>query len=206
MLNMPPDSSQVVSIIGIDPGSHCLGVGVIRFDITTLRIVDCDAWTLVGKKLAGKQGWMTDLHGERNGRVYALEQELLRIFQYFQPLEIASESPFINSKFPQAGLALTVVVCGIRQAVMQYDVWKELHLIDPPTVKMAVGAPGNAPKEVVKEKIMAIPNLNYIGSMALSSLDEHSIDALAVAFCRFRLLMEKLCLSSPHFSPNSNSA
>jgi Holliday junction resolvasome RuvABC endonuclease subunit len=201
---MPPDSSQVVSIIGIDPGSHCLGVGVLKIDITTLKIVSSDAWTLVGKRLVGKNDWTTSIHGERNGRVYALEQELLRIFRYFQPLEIASESPFINSKFPQAGLALTVVVCGIRQAVMQYDVWRELHLIDPPTVKMAVGAAGNAPKEVVKEKIMLLPNLNYIGTVPLSQLDEHSIDALAVAFARFRLLMEKLCLCSPHFSPNTN--
>lgn len=203
MLTMPPDSSQVVTIIGIDPGSHCLGVAALSFDVRTLQIAATDAWTLIGKKLAGKHGWMTDLHGERNGRVHALEQELLRIFQYYQPLEIASESPFINSKFPQAGLALTVVVCGIRQAVMQYDLWKELYLIDPPTVKMAVGAPGNAPKEIVKEKLMQLPGLNYIGSTPLAFLDEHSIDALAVAYCRFRLLLEKLCLSSPHFLPSS---
>lgn len=204
MLSMPPDSSQVVSIIGIDPGSHNLGVGMLQIDIPTLRIVASDAWTLVGKKLAKHHEWTTDLHGERNGRVHALEEELLRIFRYYQPLEIASESPFINSKFPQAGLALTVVVCAIRRAVMTYDIWKPLHLIDPPTVKMAVGAPGNAPKEIIKEKIMEMSTLNYIGETPLSQLDEHSIDALAVAICRFRLLLEKLCLSSPSFLPNSN--
>jgi Holliday junction resolvasome RuvABC endonuclease subunit len=176
---------------------------VLGFDLTTFDIVFSDAWTLIGKKLAGKDRWITDLHGERNGRIRAIEEELLRIFNYYQPLLIASESPFINSKFPQAGLALTVVVCAIRQAVMNYDLWKSLDLIDPPTVKMAVGAPGNAPKEIVKEKIMQLPNLNYVGTTPIALLDEHSIDALAVAICRLRTLLEVLCLSSPHSGWNS---
>lgn len=198
MLTMPHGSSPIINILGMDPGSHSLGVAVISIDITTLRIVNSIAWTLDGKKLAGKDDWVTQLHGERNGRVHALENELLEIFRYFQPLEIASESPFINSKFPQAGLALTVVICAIRSAVMHYDLWKELHLVDPPSVKMAVGAPGNAPKEVVKEKVMQLVDLNYTGSTPIHLLDEHSIDALAVTYCRYRKLLEKLCLSLPN--------
>ncbi len=202
MLTMPEASSSIASIIGIDPGSHALGVSVLKFDIRTLEIVSIEAWTLIGKKLVGKDDWVTGVFGERDGRVFALQEELLEIFQYYQPLMIASESPFINSKFPQAGLALTVVVSGIRHAVMQFDVWKPLYLIDPPSVKIAVGAPGNAPKEVVKEKIIQL-GLNYVGPTPLSELDEHSIDASAVAVCRFKKMLEELCLRSPSFSSHS---
>jgi Holliday junction resolvasome RuvABC endonuclease subunit len=189
---MPKDSAQTAFLIGIDPGSHSLGVGVIEFDIATMTIVSSDAWTLSGKKLAGKDDWVTDIHGERNGRVHAIENALYQIFMHFQPLSITSESPFINSKFPQAGLALTVVVCAIRQALMRFDMWKPLLMIDPPTVKMAVGAPGNAPKEVVKEKVMLLKDINYIGSVPLLELDEHSIDALAVCYCSFIRLLERI--------------
>lgn len=202
MLHMPPGSSPIVSIVGLDPGSFNLGVAVILFNVETLQIVSTEAWTLSGIKLAREYPWYTNIHGELDGRIYAMQESFSKTLAYYQPLLVASEAPFISKKFPQAGLVLTRVVSAVRQAVMRYDMWKSLDIVDPPTVKMAVGAPGNAPKEVVKEKVLQIPDLHYNGTVPLHLLDEHSIDAIAVAYGRFRKLLEELCLTSP----NSNSS
>ena len=198
MLTMPETSSNVAVIVGLDPGSFKLGVSVLCFDLVTYQIISTEAWTLDGVKLARDNPWVTEIHGELEGRLFAMRDALSTTLHYFQPLLVASEAPFISKKFPQAGLVLTRVVSAVRQAVMRYDVWKSLDIVDPPTVKMAVGAPGNAPKEVVKEKVMLLPGLNYIGTVPLGSLDEHSIDALAVSYGRYRKLLEELCLVLPN--------
>ena len=110
---------------------------------------------------------------------------LLGIFNYYKPFSIASESPYISNQFPQAGLVLTEVICAIRRAVMRYDSWQNLNLIDPPTIKKSVGAMGNAKKEMMKEKVLSLTDLRYNGIVPIEELDEHAIDALAVSYCHW---------------------
>jgi len=195
MLVMPHGSSNIVTIIGIDPGSFNMGVAVIFFNVDTLEIVATRAWTLSGVKLGRKQSWITDTHGDLEGRITGMGETLLEILQHFQPVLVCSESPFISKKFPQAGLVLTRVVSAIRQAVQRYDIWKTLDIIDPPSVKNAVGAAGNAPKEVMKEKVMQLP-IFYDGNTPMHLLDEHSIDAIAVAYGRLQNWLRDLCLKN----------
>lgn len=185
MLTIDQNSSPIVKIVGLDPGSVSLGVGVFNIDLTNFRIVSSDAWTLNGSKLLGKESWIESTHGSRVGRIASLEEELLGIFMRVQPNAIASESPFFNSRFPQAYGALTEVMCTIRRAVMHYDLWTPLHLIDPPTVKMAVGVKGNADKDQMKVAVGNLAEIQYRGIIPFEQLDEHSIDALAVAYSHY---------------------
>lgn len=190
MLTMPLGASPIATIVGIDPGSYTFGMAVLHVNIESWEIIGADAWTFKGLKLAGKHDWVSELHGERIGSVQAIAHALLQALTYYQPFDIASESPFIGS-FPQAGIALTEVICAIRWAVSQYDAWKAIHLVDPPSVKNAVGIHTRIEmqdKHIVKKKLMALPDLRYTGAVPLTLLDEHAIDALAVAYCRYRRL------------------
>lgn len=181
---MPIGSSSLVKVIGLDPGSNTFGVSVLTIDTDSLHIVNSDAFTLVGSKISSNSYWVEEIYGGRVNRILALENALLEIFNYHQPLIIASESPFINAAFPQAGVALTEVMCSIRRAVMQHDIYKQLHLIPPSSLKNAIGAIGNAGKDVMKEKIIQLSNqFSYTGNIPIALLDEHSIDALAVGYC-----------------------
>jgi Holliday junction resolvasome RuvABC endonuclease subunit len=191
MLRMPYDSGSIISIVGIDPGSTTLGTGTIWVDLTTMRIVASQAVTFHGDRLY-RESWTGGLYGDRIARIWALENSLVHLFQQTQPFLIASEAPFINPRFPQAGLALTEVVMMIRNAINRYDPWKAPLMIDPPTVKNAVGAPGNADKDRVKLALMQLPDLCYNGAVPLQNLDEHSVDALAVAYCRWRTYLGEM--------------
>lgn len=195
MLTVNGSGTAAVSIIGIDPGSHNLGVGQLLVEVPTWRIISSTALTLVGVRLV-RNGftWMNNVHGERTTRIQAMKEELVRIFQFYQPVEIASESPFINKRFIQAGLTLTEVIVAVREAVMEYNCWMPLNLVDPPSVKNAVGASGGADKDVMKHRVMSLPDLNYQGHTPLAHLDEHSIDALAVAYHRYNNIRTSLCL------------
>lgn len=192
MLPIPQDTNCLISVIGIDPGSTTLGVAVITFDCTTAQVVQTEAWTINAERLAGKFGWSEQMHGARASRLMAIEENLAQLFMRVQPLAIASESPFINNRFPQAGIALTEVICSIRNAVLRYDVWRQLYLIPPSTVKNAVGAKGGGDKNAVKAALLLLPALTQTCLQNPNELDEHSIDALACAYCIYQRLLSGL--------------
>jgi len=184
MLNIPPGPS-VFNIIGIDPGTTFVGVCVMTVDISTMKITSTIATTLNGLTLSNNE-WISEIHGNRFGRILALENALLDIFNTYQPLIIISESPFFGGRMPNAFQALVEVICAIRTAVFKYDQWKELKLVPPATVKQAIFCKGNADKFEMKNKILELRQvLNYNGDIPLDTLDEHSVDSIAVAFHYF---------------------
>lgn len=199
MLVMPPGASALAPIAGVDPGTETLGVGVLFVDLVTWKIQASMAQTFRGSKMAGKANWIAEVHGDRAARIASHEDNLLQLFCEIEPLEIACESPFFNRAHPQAYGALVEILSAVRRAVMRYDSWKPLHLIDPPSVKNAVGVKGNKGgpegKALMQRAVLALDyELNYTGQVPMDQLDEHSIDALAVAYCHYKTLKERLCL------------
>ena len=190
MLTIPNNSLSEFSIIGLDPGSNAFGIAVLNINIETKKIVSSIAWTIFAERLAGKNNWVEEIHGGRVNRILAIEENLVSVFQHFNPAVIATESPFIHNSFPAAGIALTEVLSTIRRAVMRYDSWQQLFLIPPSSVKNGVGAGGGVNKVSVRDKVLALTELNYSGSVNIELLDEHSIDALSVAYTKYKQLIE----------------
>lgn len=182
MLILPSGSQSTCNILGIDPGSTNLGIAVLEIDVVSTTIISSAAWTINGDKLVSKDSWIEEIHNGRTNRILAIGNNLSKILNHYRPIAVCSESPFINSRFPLSGIALTEVLCMIRATVMKYDMWRDLILIPPSSVKNAVGAGGAAKKEVMRDKVMGLSDLNYNGHIAIHLLDEHSIDALAVAY------------------------
>lgn len=201
MLTLPAGASKTVNIVGLDPGSDTLGVGILEFDLETLQIVSTHALTLNGSR-NGRGSFVTEIHGDRYGRIASHQEGLTRIFERVNPIAIVSESPFMSRRRPMAYGALTEVVCAERAAVLAFDKWKPLVMIDPPTVKRAVGVSGKTggpegKKLMLQALLVLAPTLHYEGDVPLNRLDEHSIDALAVAYCHYVQLLEELCLAKP---------
>jgi Holliday junction resolvasome RuvABC endonuclease subunit len=185
MLYIPSDTPTSTCIVGIDPGSETLGCAVMTFDIRTFEILKIQAQTYYGSRLP-RSRWQIEVHGERTSRIWSHETNLLDIFNQHMPIAIVCESPFINMRRPQAYSALTEVVCAIRSAVHQYDIWRPLYLVEPSVAKKVVGAKGNADKDEVRQAIRQLPELfDHIENF--ESLDEHSVDAIAVAYSQYLL-------------------
>lgn len=192
MLKLPLDEEpcQYFSIIGIDPGSETMGISEIRVDIQTLKIIQTKAWTVTGSKMTTDDCWLAVLHSHRLVRIRALKQNLISVFNIVKPTIVACESPFYNSKRPNAFGVLVETLGAIRDAVIEYDIWLPLYLIDPSTIKKSVDAPGNADKNKMKENVCKMSEvLKYCGDVSLQDLDEHSIDAIATAYCKYKTLL-----------------
>lgn len=186
MQNQIIKDASIATICGIDPGSDTMGICVMQFNVINLQIVKTHAFTVHGSRMGGND-WLTINYGDRFRRIANLKENLLNVFRQTEPLTIAVEAPFMNMLRPQAYGVLMEVMAAIRSAISEYDLWLDPYLIDPSSVKNAVGAPGNAKKEIIRQCIM---NLNYLNSTVdLSLLDEHSLDAIAVALTRFKRLI-----------------
>lgn len=181
MFPLPTDQTTQSCIVGIDPGSETLGVCVLYFNVVTLAINRISAMTFIGSKLPADP-MLSILHGDRTSRVKAHENNLLKILNDNLPIAVSTESPFYNPRMPGAYGALVEVTCGIRNAVIGYSDVKPLYRVDPSSVKQAIGAKGNADKEGVRGYISKISEIVNNLDRPLSELDEHSIDATAVAY------------------------
>lgn len=179
MLYHPQTDIKTAHLIGIDPGSNTLGCAVMEFDVRTLLPVCIQAWTYVGERLAYSQA-IASQHGQRIARIRALGEQLSTLYWNCEPVMVACESPFINVRRPQAYGALVEVVAAIRDGCIAYDPVMRFDLIDPPSVKTGVGAKGNADKDGVKHAVVTHPELGLMTDY--SAMDEHSIDAVAVAY------------------------
>lgn len=187
MLTMPAGSRNTARLVSIDPGSTTVGIAVIDINVDNWTIINSQAWTYNSAKMSESNTWLESQYGNRYVRIVAIENYLVNLFLNICPTLICSEAPFINQRFPAAGIALTEVMCSIRNAVVRYDPWCALKIIPPSSVKNGVGAKGNADKFAMKEALQRLlPELNYNGNIPFDLLDEHSIDALAVGYSEYK--------------------
>lgn len=181
-------------IVGIDPGSTTLGCALIEYDVRTLEILRTCTYTFNAAKMR-LDDLVTLNYSERFARIFALEDALLGVFLDVRPNYIASESPFLKRRFPQAFAVLTEVVYAIRMAVRRYDPVMTLDLVDPPTAKIAVGSTGKGTKEQVHaalKKLLPVLHFDEAHSACrFEDLDEHSTDSMAIAYWRWTKLVEE---------------
>lgn len=172
-------------IMGIDPGTENLGMslGVCDFITPNFNIIDAttfDIKTIIHKStpyLVEFQSRNIALHNAIYNLVYQMVGDL-------QPDLVICESPYMDKRFPLSYMLLSLCCLAIEKAVRDYSIFIPFELVDPATAKMGVGAKGNSGnKELMREAVLN--NKLITGSMDLNQLDEHSIDAIAIAACGF---------------------
>lgn len=195
MFNNDEDLDHAICrIIGIDPGSTTLGFSVLEYDARTYEIIRTYAFTFNAGKMKLSELDIEN-HSERYARIYELMDALYDKFVELRPTFVICESPFMAMRRPQAYGALVEVVFAIRSALRRYDPTMHLDLIDPPSAKNAVGAAGNAKKEQVQAALKKmLPKLHFdvtLSEAPFDELDEHSVDGTAIAYSRWKKLIEE---------------
>lgn len=179
-------------VVGIDPGTDTLGVSLIEVDLRTSELILLDSVTYRGQLLARSDPLRIEKHGDRFARLMGHRSNLLYYFQQAQPHAFACEAPYMG-RFPQAYAALTECVLVIKQAVELYDPFKKLYLYDPPTVKKSVSVNGKSgDKEAMRRAISQLRDLQNPSGISFAVLDEHSIDSIAVSYCRAKELLNSI--------------
>lgn len=175
-----PQQSGPFRVLGIDPGTTTLGVAILHWDVDQPKIYVENAFTLTANdRLLGYQAF-TEIHGSRIARFCQQADELANIFVNVKPHAVIAESPYMG-RFAQSFGALTECVLNIRQTLFNHDMSMPLLQVDPTSVKKTVGVKKGrmSDKEDVRRALRERPEL--IWGVDLEALDEHSVDAVAVA-------------------------
>lgn len=166
---MTPYDAKVKSadriILGIDPGTHVMGYGILGVKDKKPSLIAMGVIEL--HKLGD--------HYLRLGRIY--ERVSMLVTQYC-PDELAIEAPFFG-KNVQSMLKLGRAQGVAMAAALSQQV--PITEYEPRKIKQAITGNGAASKEQVKEMLRRI--LNIDASMMLRQLD--ATDALGAALCHF---------------------
>ena len=186
-------------LLGIDPGSSTLGVAILEINSITFSIVATTAYTIEATKLELFN--TLDLRlPERERRLRAISKAISLCLEDYKPLTLAIESPFFNSRKPSAYAVLIETMYVLKQTARAYDLNLPIIEVDPPTAKKAIGVRRLKAKErrrlklttkdLVREALIPLTALKLTSD--IDSLDEHSLDAIAVAYSSYKQILARL--------------
>lgn len=186
MVHLPNHKLDEFKFIGIDPGTETLGVCITSLCPYTSQITNINAFTLVASKTRHFDKNLANYQDHKLARISALRDSVMDLIVLHSPILVASEAPFYNMRRPNAYAPLVETLLVIRESLLKYNRLLPLLAIDPPTVKKAVGAKGNADKDEVKKALVKYFKDLKFNNKELENLDEHSIDAICVCFCALK--------------------
>ena len=158
--NLNTVSSNNYRILGVDPGTYKMGVGIIQKDGTDITFNHSEVIE-AGKLVLPN-------------RLKLIFNRLTEVIKDFNPKEIAIEQPFV-SKNVKAAMAIGNAQAIAMLAAAEFSI--PVSTYPPMTVKQSVTDYGASSKEQVKSMVEIILNIQD------DFLSYDASDALAVAIC-----------------------
>ena len=188
LIPAPRKPDTMVRICGVDPGTSHLGLAILDWEWGTdqAEVVWADT---VHVKDATHETDFTESCGKRDKRIQLLGEAWAEFLELARGTFFITETPFmLKSKLSafESGIELQKM---LRTGLWEQAPQKFLHGINPMMVKSFVGV---ETKGTTKDDMSVAVQKLYANHtlIDLATLDEHSIDAIAVAnyFVRSSLL------------------
>lgn len=159
--------------MGVDPGTHRTGVGILETDGRTHKVVYCGIIRAASKDVIAK-------------RLLHVFESLQTIIQSYKPDVMALESLFFAKDVQAVERIGEARACAMLAASKQ-----DLEVIEyaPTAVKRSVTGNGRASKEQVQFMVMRLLNLKTAPSLDAS-------DALAIALCHSHSARRMKCTNT----------
>lgn len=173
------------TVLSLDPGTSRLGTCITEMSMQHQSVNLIDVRTAYIDRYT-REPWdvIAQTHGDRVAKLMAIEHTVHRLCRIHDVDVVVSEAPYMG-RFVTAYGALIECITYARMGVMRFDQSTPFITIDPTTVKRLNGVIINKKNKGDKSKMSEVIGLNtdliYPKSIALSKLDEHSIDAIGVA-------------------------
>lgn len=173
---------RVTRVMSIDPGSTSLGLAILDINCATLEIKLVHVYTFhIDVVVKYGYGNFEFLFGIHAARLAAIRDIITNMAFQWHVDDVTSEAPYMG-RFPRAFEVLTQCMCYIRNGLSVYYGDRPLVTFDPATVKSCVGVKGtSSDKLAVANALLYLPRLDITG-FDISTLDEHSTDAIAVGY------------------------
>lgn len=179
-----PPTDMRVRLLAVDPGSSTLGFALMLIDPVLQQITVGDAFTINVGRGINNHSMRFEQYGAKAERLHQIYMNMGSVLYQLQPHLFIAESPFVG-RFAAAFEALVEVRDALKAALWAHDQTMLYESVDPLTAKKAVGAAVyKGSKENVRDSVIALPDLIWAPNVMKYELDEHSIDAVAVGYCR----------------------
>lgn len=188
-LVMPDSINNSFVVCGIDPGTNAVGFSRLEIDLVTGNFISLWAGTVLVEKLPDLKGYVEDTHAERTQKLLKLKVAMVQLLKWARPNRMVCESPFYNRLRPGAYAPLVEAIFSIKMSAFEYDCNLQFTTLEPSTIKKAVGAGGIANKDVVKKTVLENELIRNASIVDIDKLDEHAIDAIAVAYSHWKLFL-----------------
>lgn len=178
---------NTLRVMSIDPGTNSLGLSVHELNLTHGTMIVLDAYTVNVPRVTNL--YCLDTLYYQNEMVAKLKAIEYAVANYARAWEVecaVSEAPYMG-KFPAAYAALVSCINAIRSGCSIYDSTLYLEIIDPATVKKMLGVPGNSGDKSLITKAIENSETIDMSVVDLSTLDEHSVDSIAVGHAYLKL-------------------
>jgi crossover junction endodeoxyribonuclease RuvC len=154
-------------ILGIDPGLHITGYGVLEF--APLRPIVCEAGVI-------RPG---SAKADMAARVLAVYQGVVEVLEQFQPAAMAVEQLYAHYKHPRTAILMGHARGAVFLAAAQRDV--PVVSYNATRIKKTITGSGRASKEQMQRTIQR--------ELGLAELPDPPdvADALAAALCHYHL-------------------
>jgi crossover junction endodeoxyribonuclease RuvC len=147
-------------VLGVDPGLHRTGYGVLTFGGGRPRVREAGILT-------------TNPRAELGERLHRLHRDVESLLRELQPDVLVLEDLFVHGRFPRTAIVLGHARGMIYLAAAAAGV--RIVELAPSAVKQAVAGTGRASKTQVQAAVRTL-----LGLRALSN--SHAADALALAY------------------------
>ena len=193
-LAIPESYRAPYNIVSIDPGSNFLGIAVTTLDPVTNTILNITAFTIVVEYLIHTD-YTRSIENIRPSKMSKIRHEMLKILDYYNPKVVVCESPFFNRLRPGAFAPLVETLYVLQSAVLEYDSTVPFMPVEPSVIKKAIGAGHICGKDEVKTVIGRNLEIQNALTTPYVTLDEHSIDAVAIGYTYLKWIIrkEELC-------------
>jgi Holliday junction resolvasome RuvABC endonuclease subunit len=181
------DYEHIFNVMCIDPGINHLGLCILSIDFLKLKILNTNSFTIHVKENQLNKSTI-EYYGLRQAKIDYLNILVRDNLILYSPVTLALESPFYNMARPAAFMPLVELLYQLKQTLRSLNDIVNFELYPPSIVKKTVGASAVCKKEEVRDYVLKLTDqLHYSGETPIEDLDEHSIDALAVAYTHFKL-------------------
>lgn len=182
MIDLTEDK-LIYRVLGIDNGTDTVGIAVVDHHLITGLSTVVHAETLTASRTAyTRHEGKLDSRGKMQARLEVIATWLWEVLNEFDPDVIGCESPF-QHLHAHSFAALTTAIDNLSAVAFHYCTTLEFSKISPGSAKKAVcpvGQYGNS-KEHIREMIGKNKDIVFGEGVKLDDLDEHSVDAIAVA-------------------------
>ena len=181
--------NRIIRILSIDPGLTYLGYALSEYDTDTNVLVVHKYGNFQSTAAAKKNKEGCAVYSQQIIALEHLRETIRGIISAWKPEYVATEDAFLNHRFPNAYVSLSLCINAIAQLCYQ-EFKLPVYKLPPCNIKRLVTGDGKADKVAMQEAVLNNPNIVVRPNKQkpIEHMVEHEADAIGVGYAFTSLL------------------